>query len=144
MTPFTAKIEALRKFREETDSILLENVKQFEAEVIDYVTEEQLLEGERADGTEIEPAYTPFTVEIKQAKGQPFDRVTLRDTGRFHDSISIEYLPASFAIVSDDSKARSLERKYGTNILGLNEEGVQDLIDLIRAPFIDEFRKSIL
>ena len=28
--------------------------------------------------------YSPYTVRVKKEKGQPYDRVTLRDTGDFH------------------------------------------------------------
>ena len=142
-TPFSAQIKAIQDFRARQDEIILEQVRLFEAEIIDYVTEEQLFEGKRSDGTDIEPEYTPFTTKIKLGKGQPVDRVTLKDTGRFYDSIRIEYFNKFFSIVADDSKIAGLERKYGTTILGLSAQGVQDLIDMIRGPFIEEFRLKL-
>ena len=35
--------------------------------------------------------YTPATVAIKRAKGQPTNRVTLRDTGDFHNDFFIKF-----------------------------------------------------
>lgn len=71
--------------------------------------------------------YTPFTVAMKKQKGQPYDRVTLRDTGAFHGSFTIVFDPDSFYLTSTDPKTEELIEKYGPEIFGLtpvNEEGI--------------------
>lgn len=143
-SPFSAHIAALREFNENTDKLLLEQVKKVEPEIVDYVTEEQLFQGVRADGTEIEPEYTPFTVKIKLEKGQPVNRVTWKDTGTVYDSLRLEFFPKSFAVVGDDPKIPGLERKYGTKVLGLTVDGIDEVVEMIKEPFVEEFRNSLL
>ena len=51
---------------------------------------EQLFSGINAEGDPIEPEYSPRTVAIKKKKGQPTDRVTLRDTGDFYKGVFMD------------------------------------------------------
>jgi len=66
------------KLEKEVLNIIAKN----EAQMVD-LNIQQMMGGRRSDGSNIEPEYTPFTVQIKKAKGQPYDRVTLRDEGDF-------------------------------------------------------------
>lgn len=142
-SPFSAHIAAVKEFNDQTNQIILDEVKNIEPEIVDYVTEEQLFQGKRGDGTNIEPDYTPFTVKIKLEKGQPADRVTWKDTGALYASIRLEYFPKAFAVVADDNKIAKLEAKYGATTLGVTDEGVQEIIDMIREPLINNFRNRI-
>lgn len=63
--------------------------------------------------------YTPYTVRLKNEKGQPTDRVTLRDTGDFHRSFEVVVGPTEFYITATDSKTDALVEKYGEKIFGL-------------------------
>lgn len=72
--------------------------------------------------------YTPYTIEVKTIKGQPTDRVTLRDTGEFHESFYIEATDTQFVIKAHDWKTEKLIRKYGREILGLTRENLNELI----------------
>lgn len=72
--------------------------------------------------------YTPYTIEVKTIKGQPTDRVTLRDTGEFHESFYIEASDTQFVIKAHDWKTEKLIRKYGREILGLTRENLNELI----------------
>lgn len=65
--------------------------------------------------------YAPKTIEIKQAKGQPFDRVTLRDTQAFQNSITLRITKKGFEYFATDEKTDSLIFRYGPNILGLSD-----------------------
>ena len=65
--------------------------------------------------------YAPKTIEIKQAKGQPFDRVTLRDTQAFQNSITLRITKRGFEYFATDEKTDSLIFRYGPDILGLSE-----------------------
>jgi hypothetical protein len=86
----------------------------------------QMFVGKRSDGSDITPSYSPFTVEIKDQKGQPSDRVTLKDTGAFWESIKVDVNSDSFTIDASDSKTNALTKKYGNNILGLSKESKYD------------------
>lgn len=60
-----------------------------EAYIVDLNAEEQLFEqGINRLGVEISDyaPYSPVTIAIKEAKGQPTNRVTLRDEGDFESS----------------------------------------------------------
>lgn len=83
----------------------------------------QLFIGRRADGHEIEPEYTEATIAIKEGKGQPTDRVTLKDTGDFWHSIIVDKININtYNIFAEDKKTAKLIKKYGSQILGLSKE----------------------
>jgi hypothetical protein len=84
----------------------------------------QLNEGKRGDNTEITPDYTPFTKRIKQAKGQPSDRVTLKNRGDFWNSIKTSPTDRFVEIYATDKKTNDLLAKYGEEVLGLNENNI--------------------
>ena len=74
---------------------------------------EQMFEGKRSDGSMIDPEYTPITKDIKKQKGQPDDRVTLKDTGDFYDAMFTQKENnETFIISSDDEKTQKLLEKY--------------------------------
>lgn len=137
-------INAVTGFKKSSDRIVLDLVKGKEAEILDLNTDDQLLKGLDSDGQVIGPSYRPLTISIKRAKGQPTDRVTLKDTGDFHASFFIAYGGKSFAIGAKDEKTEKLESKYGPEIFGLSDKSLQELIDMIRDPLCDKFRKSVL
>ncbi len=82
----------------------------------------QLKVGQDDQGKIITPPYTAMTVSIKKAKGQPYDRVTLKDTGDFQDGMNMRRVAAGNEISSYDWKTISLTQKYGVDIFGLNEK----------------------
>jgi hypothetical protein len=87
---------------------------------------EQLSAGTYPDGGPIAPDYSDLTIEIKKIKGQPYDRVTLFDTGDFYKGISLELESNSFTLDSTDSKTEALIDKYG-EVFGLSEKSRKEL-----------------
>lgn len=88
--------------------------------------------------------YSPYTVYIKKEKGQPYDRVTLRDTGDFHSSFEVIFNPASFYITATDSKTQELIDRYGENIFGLTAENRTEFTKEYVVPeVIKDLRKEI-
>jgi hypothetical protein len=87
-----------------------------------------MFEGKRADGTSIEPPYSEVTRMIKRAKGQPVNRVTLKDEGDFHRSIQVEKQGGEFVMDATDFKTSRLVNKYGGNIFGFTDPN----LDLVR------------
>lgn len=138
-------IKSLKKFEASIPSIIEKVVKENEELILDMNTEDQLFEKgvNRLDVPLDDFApYKPFTVEVKKEKGQPFNRVTLRDEGDFHRSFYIDYNKDGFEIKATDEKAPSLEKKYGRQIFGLNEENFTDLqLNYVFAKLIEELRK---
>lgn len=71
--------------------------------------------------------YSNLTIEIKKEKGQPTNRVTLRDEGDFHASFYVGTLPDAFYIYATDDKTEKLEKKYGSAIFGLTPDSRNEL-----------------
>lgn len=118
-----------------------------EAEIVDMNAEEQLFEqGVNNLGVELMDyaPYSPVTIEIKEAKGQPTNRVTLRDEGDFESSFFLEINERQFEIKAADWKTEELIKKYGRQILGLTDENIRELIwGLIYPDLLAEAKKII-
>ena len=71
--------------------------------------------------------YSPYTIKVKNEKGQPTDRVTLRDTGAFHKSFEVVVGPVDFYITATDYKTDMLIEKYGEKIFGLIPQNKTEL-----------------
>ena len=102
-------------------SIILEN----EYIITDMNSEDQLYEqGINRLGVNIMDyaPYSPLTIEIKKEKGQPYNRVTLRDEGDIEQSFYVEADTQQFTIKAADWKTEDLIQRYGRQILGLTEE----------------------
>ena len=110
----------LRKFKDILSEELKDEIMKHEDIIVQMVAKDQLYEqGVEGRGISImsyQP-YTARTIKIKQKKGQPYDRVTLRDTGEFHDSLHVEFDDEGFYVTSTDDKAKYLLARYGKTIL---------------------------
>lgn len=124
--------------------IILDN----EAFITDMNAQEQLYEqGVNRLGVSISDyaPYSPTTIAIKRAKGQPTNRVTLRDEGDFEASFFIEADREKFAIKASDWKTEELTKKYGSQILGLTEENKAELIHAYIYPeLLTKAKKDLL
>lgn len=93
----------------------------FEKDIVAMNTDDQLFkEGENALGVTIRSyqPYSPVTISIKQKKGQPTNRVTLRDTQAFHNSFFIYADNRAAWFKATDKKSQKLYDRYG-EIFGL-------------------------
>lgn len=99
-------------------------VKEHESVIIERNVEQLYEFGINSLGIYIDTyaPYTPYTIRLKTEKGQPTDRVTLRDTGAFHRSFIVETGPEEFYITATDPKTEELVQKYGGRIFGLLEQ----------------------
>lgn len=100
-------------------------IYQLSDKIIDMQTD-RLWEGLYVNGEYINPYYAEMTINIKKMKGDPYDRVTLRDTGAFYRAIFVKQEGNELLIDSTDSKAESLKGKYG-EIFGLTEQNKEVL-----------------
>ena len=73
-------------------------------------------------------SYSPFTVEQKKKRGQPTNRITLKDTGEFYSSFNVVPYRGGFTIKANPIKEDSnLYDDFGADIVGLNETNLQIL-----------------
>jgi hypothetical protein len=139
------KIDLLQKWQDKAHEKTLDEVREIEPDVVELNYEQQLFDrGVDANDKRITPGYTPFTVRLKGYRGQPTDRVTLRDEGDFHASFALEFERDEFTVVSGDWKEAKLKEKYGEAILGLTDPNIQKVIDWIRNPLSQAFKKMVL
>lgn len=138
----------LRKFRDILDDELREEIMRHEDFIIEMVIRDQLynrgIEGHGIEIMSYQP-YTARTIQIKQKKGQPYDRVTLNDTGEFYGSLHVEFDEGGFYVTSTDDKAKYLLARYGTSIFRLTNENLSELIrDYIRPSLAEKLRNRLL
>lgn len=145
-------LERVKRFNSDLTEgkIFQEVIKENESVIVDMNAENQLFEkGVNALGVSIS-SYRPYsdkTVEIKKMKGQPYNRVTLRDTGDFHSAFFVRVSRENFSIDSTDWKTKKLEKKYGDqkgDIFGLTDENLTELITEYVAPEVLEIAKKMI
>lgn len=132
----------------DVDEIALEiaKTKEFKTLVIKLNTEgkptSQLFElGEDSEGRSLESIggpYAPFTVQQKILKGQPTDRITLKDTGDFYMTFKIIPFKGGFRILADPIKDdTNLFEEWGEDIVGLNEINLQIVIEFYKEKILE-------
>lgn len=149
MKKITDLLKRVADFNEAlTSGRLIQNIIwENEAYIVDMNAEEQLFEqGINRLGVEISDyaPYSPVTIQIKEAKRQPTNRVTLRDEGDFESSFFLEVGDKQFEIKASDFKTEDLIKKYGRQILGLTDENIAILIwQYIYPDLMNEVKKQI-
>ena len=84
--------------------------------IIDQQTNEQLYEGKDANDKNLQPSYALSTKIVKRKKGQPTDRVTLKDTGDLYRSVSVDAKTNEFIISANTEYYKFLVNHYSSNI----------------------------
>jgi len=126
-----------------------EAIKRVAPKIAELNTAKQLEVGLTAKGQPVRPAYADSTKRYKRRKGQPVDRVTLRDTGRFHNT---------FKVIADDTDIMiqtNLELQRGFNlsdhlagrykdILGLTDESITELVTKVKPVFIELVKDALV
>lgn len=98
-----------------------------------------MLEGLRADGSSM-PFYSKTSVEVF---GYPPGPIRLKNTGEFQAAIKVEVGFNSIKTSSIDPKTEMLEKKYGTEIFGLDTEGKSEYVADLRPVFIKRVREKL-
>lgn len=133
----------LRKFKPILDECLRDVIEEHEKEIVDMIRS-QLWSGFNGYEENIIPPYADRTIKRKISKGQPTDRVTLKDTGAFYQSLSIEFDNDGFRVVSDDKKAVHLLSRYGEDVLRLANKNLKELLTQYIRPILGERLKEYL
>jgi hypothetical protein len=118
------------------------NVKQM---IIEMNTQEQLFQkGVDSKGVplmDIGGDYADVTKGYKSRDNQPYDHITLKDTGDFYRSWTVRILADTIFIEADTIKdGDDLRQRWGNDILGLTDESKQKLINYA----IGKYRQHIL
>jgi len=121
----------------------------------DQITElnrEQLWSGEDALGQVINTLggrpYALSTMRIKSTKGQPTNRVTLKDTGAFYKTFKVKQVKSGFEVIADFSKDDGdIRDNFSSDFdfLGLQDESLNEWVNEYFYPeFTRNLRKEIL
>lgn len=103
----------------------------------DTNTQEQLFKlGQDAKGDSL-GSYAASTKRIKIRKRQPIDRVTLKDTGDFYDSITVTATDKEVIIETSIEYAQFLVKRYGKEILGVQDMFLKDFYDKYIVPELE-------
>ena len=137
----------LRKFKAILDEELRNEILRREDVIVKMVAEGQLydkgIEGRGIKISDYMP-YAEITKKRKLKKGQPIDRVTLRDTGEFHNSLHVEFDDEGFYVTSGDDKAKYLLDRYGKTIFRLSNENLNTLLrEYVRPSLTDKLKNYI-
>lgn len=137
----------LRKFKDYLPDLLEEVVRSKEEVIVSAIADDQLYRrGINGRGEKIMD-YAPYaasTIKAKMRKGQPTTRVTLRDTGAFHESMFVVYDSEGFYITASDSKTPKLIKKYGDEIFRLTDTNFTRILRKhIRRELVKRLKKAI-
>lgn len=107
---------------------LEESVNEYGYVIKSYVINKQLYEaGEDGNNVRLQ-GYTRTTIRIKISKGQPADRTTLKDKGKFYLNISVNATTNEIVIKSNVKYDVHLIKKYGKAILIPSIENINDFL----------------
>ena len=87
--------------------------------------------------------YSLFTKAIKEKKGQRTDHITLKDTGKFYDSMKVRSERKSVVIEADMKKPDTDLEVIYPNALGLTDESIQAIQGLALPIIRDKVLKQI-
>jgi len=121
---------------------ILEKALDEEEDFILDLNRAQLEDGMRADGTQL-PPYSPYTVQIKAAKGQQTQPMNLRDTGAWQSRFQMRKYDKFFEIVSTDYKDVRLVERFGEQIEGLTQENIGVALDKMLPHMQEEFKRRL-
>lgn len=141
----TVAPKVFKRVLEKLNKIELQNISEkiFDELIpkIEDYNVEQLNKGIKSTGDKIVPPYRPKTIAIKRKKGQPVDKVTLKDYGDFHNQIRVKKYASKFELVSYDEKSEKLQDKYTPDILGITDENIQKIREEILLKLQKNVRK---
>lgn len=120
--------------------------KEVQNEILRINTEEQLDEqGVDSLGRSLGD-YSPFTVSMKKFKGDRYDHITLNDEGDFHNSFTVRVVADGWIQDADDSSKydEPLFEVYGLDVLGITDENLKYIQEMIIENFIKYVRTKLL
>ena len=85
--------------------------------------------------------YTLYTIAQKKKKGQPINRVTLKDSGEFYKSFRVKTVKAITIIIANFNKGNEdiSDNLDTSKVLGLTDKDIDDLIEFVLTPQLTDF-----
>ena len=109
--------------------------KEVKAYIVYLNTQFQLFDGVNAKGVPLDDiggSYAESTIKRKARKGQPTDRVTLKDTGDFYKTFSVDVFDDELYIeASTIKRGENLVDRWGNDLIGLTDPAKKELIEFV-------------
>lgn len=122
----------------ELDKIIIE----VSPELVDANTE-MLYSGIDAEGKSL-GQYAPRTIEYKEKKGQPTDRITLKDTGEYYAGKEVVKTGDDYTIISTDPKNDKLVIDFGIEIDSIDKNRMGEITDDQLSPKLTDALQKVL
>ena len=88
--------------------------------------------------------YSDVTKDVKSYFNEPYEHITLKDTGDFYKSFRVKAINGSIIISADTIKDEDdLTDRWGSNILGLTKESREKLVQFAKVYYIREVKRQI-
>lgn len=98
--------------------------------------------GKDANGNQREP-YKASTKRYKRAKGQPTNRVTLKDTGESYKAVKVSADNQGITVDVPTKQFNYMVKKYGDSTIGVEPETLKKFIEQYVLPDIkNEFTRT--
>jgi hypothetical protein len=121
------------------------SIQKNEQVLITQQTEGQFDKGQDSNGMQFVPSYAMSTKVIKKSKGQPTDRVTLKDTGDLYSNITITANTTNAMIEANTEYFKYLVTHYSNNsILGIQADAMEEFLLEFTLPEIENNFNQIL
>lgn len=137
----------LRAFKDNLPMYLEDIIRDKEDVIVSAIADDQLYRrGINGQGKKIMDymPYTARTIQNKKRKGQPTTRVTLRDTGAFHESMYVVFDSEGFYVTASDEKTENLVKKYGEVIFRLTDKNLTRILrSHIRKELVKRLKRAI-
>jgi len=120
--------------------------REVQTEIIRLNTEDQLEESGIDSLGNILGEYSPVTVMLKRLKGDRFDHITLKDEGDFHESFTVQVVSDGWVVDAVDTGKydRPLFDVYGVDVLGLTDENLEFIKEMILEKYIEYVYRELL
>jgi len=139
---FNAK---LLELKDSINKSIQNSISTNKAVLIEQQTDGQFDKGQDSQGIQFVPKYAFSTKVAKRKKGQPTDRVTLRDTGKLYGNIDIQAQTTQAIITANVEYFKYLITHYDKNtILGIQTEAMKDFLKEFTLPEIEKNFKTII
>lgn len=137
----------LRSFKDSLPMLLEDIIRDKEDVIVSAIADDQLYRrGINGKGKKIMD-YRPYaakTIRIKKKKGQPTTRVTLRDTGAFHESMFVVFDSEGFYVTASDEKMPWLIKRYGEEIFRLTDKNFTRIVrSHIRKELVKRLKQAV-
>lgn len=145
MTVVSKFNKKLKEMKASIDKSIQTSIAKNEKVLTDQQTEGQFDKGKDAFNISIVPSYATSTKKIKQGKGQPTNRVTLKDTGELYSKVNIQANTTEAIISANVSYFKYLVTHYGNNqLLGIQDDAMRKFLIKYTLPEIEKNFKAII